>query len=241
MTLRAIPAVSALALLCLFAPAQADQQDPLQSLDDCGLIALAPDDLAPAMTAPPADPVAAIAKWEVLTTHGKTHDLAVAMAENYIESRAAGVTRLRLTFTGPIDRKTLTASALSIVGQAGGDMADLIGGLSLEEGDTVLVVDLLDKLPDKDRYTLALSDDVRSRSGTSLAGSKARHIGTLAGDVDASGTVSLADVMEIRSQLGKTLDSRNARCDLDCSGDISEADLILIQSLDGHALPSPEH
>lgn len=179
-----------------------------------------------------------ISQWTVVAAHGALGQLAAVAGENYVEARDGGVTQVRLTLAAPLDPATVSPSALSIVGQAGGDQAGRISGVTLTQGDTVLVVQLSSPLPDGERYTLTVSDTVKLAGGGAILGSRVRRLSALAGDADASGAVTAADLLAVRSCAGLTVTGATARYDLDGSGTITGADLIAVRERLGHVLPA---
>jgi hypothetical protein len=62
-------------------------------------------------------------------------------------------------------------------------------------------------------------------------------MGVLAGDTNASGSVSAADVSQTKAQSGNTTNAGNFRTDVNASGAISAADVGLVKSKSGNVLP----
>ncbi|NIA21749.1 MAG: hypothetical protein GWP05_07255 [Anaerolineaceae bacterium] len=176
-------------------------------------------------------------KWEVLATHGKAGRIGAEVTNGYVESRQAGIARLRLTFSGPVDPTTLGAGAIDIRGQIGGDLSDMVVGLWLEKDDTVLVVQLADALDDADRYKLALSGRARAFDGGGIGGLRTRKLAALVGDTDGSGKVNYDDLIALRSRADAKLSGKTARFDVNCDGRFGPADEQLINKHFGRSLP----
>ena len=176
-------------------------------------------------------------KWEVLAAHGKAGRIGAEITDGYVESRQAGIVRLRLTFSGPVDPATLGVGAIGIRGQIGGDLSDMVVGLWLEKDDTVLMVQLADALDDGDRYQLSLSGHVRAFDGSRIGGVKTRKLAALVGDTDGSGEVDYSDVVALRAQAGAELSGMTARFDVNCDGRFGPADEQLVHKHIGSALP----
>jgi hypothetical protein len=178
-------------------------------------------------------------KWEVLARHGDAGMIGAEVTPGYVESRRAGIACLRLTFSGPVDPATLGAGALNIRGQLGGDLSDMVAGLSLQDGDTVLVVQLTEALDDGDRYNLSLGDQVRGVAGTSIGGTRRCEAAALIGDTDGSGRVDSADVAALRLAAAGTGGPLALRCDVDGNGRLDQADEDAIMARSGRTLPPP--
>ncbi|MBN2584511.1 MAG: EF-hand domain-containing protein [Planctomycetes bacterium] len=196
-----------------------------------------PAQAGPAADAP-VDDATRLLKWEILARHGDAGMLAAEVTAGYVESRQAGIARLRLTFSGPVDPATLGVGALGIRGRLGGDLSDMVAGMWLEKDDTVLVVQLAEALDDGDRYTLSLSDQVRAAAGARIAGGHSCEAAALVGDTDGSGRVDYADVQALRAAAAAAkIDASVSRFDVDCNGRLDESDEQTILSRTGRTLP----
>ncbi|HOI54091.1 MAG TPA: hypothetical protein PLP01_02475 [Phycisphaerae bacterium] len=193
----------------------------------------------PVATAAEAPPVSAtrLLKWEVLARHGEAGMVGAEVTAGYVESRRAGIACLRLTFSGPVDPTTLGVGALSIRGQLGGDLSDMVAGMSLQGGDTVLVVQLAEALDDGDRYSLSLGDQVRGVAGTGIGGTRRCEAAALVGDTDGSGRVDYADVAALRMAAAGAGGALVHRCDVDGNGRLDQADEDAITARSGRTLP----
>jgi len=181
-------------------------------------------------------PVAEIRKWEVLADHGPA-ELATEFDGTTVYGIGAGVTKLRLTFGAPIDAGTVDLNSVTIVGAANGDQGGKISGITLEDNDKMMVIQLSAPLPDVDRYTITLANTVMAGDGTEVQGDKSQVLGTLAGDVDGSGDVGTADFLAARATAGRTVDETTAACDVDGSGNITTGDVRAVRARLGNALP----
>ena len=184
-----------------------------------------------------AAPGTRLLKWEVLSAHGKAGRIGAEITDKYVESRRAGIARLRLTFSGAVDSATLGVGAIAIRGQTGGDLSDMVVGLWLEKDDTVLMVQLADALDDGDRYQLSLSGQVRAFDGSRIGGTRTRKLAALVGDTDGSGEVDYSDVVALGAQAGVELSGETARFDVNCDGRFGPADEQLVHKHIGRALP----
>ncbi len=182
-------------------------------------------------------PESSITKWEAPMDHGPAGEVATLLSEDYVECRSAPLTRLRLTFSQPLDAATVNNSSVAIQAHAAGDLSSTVSDISLTSGNTVMVVTLSAGLPDADRFTVTLSDSVKDSAGTDLVGDKSIAFSRLVGDADGSGTVDLNDVAAVRSNSGRSLGGGYARYDIDGSGRITPADMRAARALDGHTLP----
>ncbi|NIA21295.1 MAG: DUF1565 domain-containing protein [Anaerolineaceae bacterium] len=178
-----------------------------------------------------------ITDWSVAATHGAAGELVTTADENYIESRAGGIVKVRITFSSPLDPATVNNNSLGIVGQVNGDQASRISGITLTGGNTVLVVQFSSPLPDADRYTATVSDTVKYADGSAISGSRVRRLSALAGDVDSSGLVGAEDILAVRSRAGQGLTAATARYDVDGSGTITTADMLATKLQLGNLLP----
>jgi len=201
------------------------------------VVAAASNDAAGREGGTAASGAAQLLKWEVLAAHGEAGQIGAEITDDYVESRCAGIARLRLTFSGPIDSATLGVGAIDVRGQIGGDLSDMVIGLWLEKDDAVLVVQLADALDDGDRYELTLGDQVRAFDGRDIGGIKTRKLAALVGDIDGSGEVDDSDVVALQAQAGLELGGETARLDVNCDGRFGPADEQLVHKHIGHALP----
>lgn len=181
----------------------------------------------------------------VVTTAGDEVEL--PLVDNQIAARLRGPRRFRISFSAPLDASTVDNAAVSIIGRTGGNQAGLISSVELADQRT-LVVNLSQPLPDTDWYTITVNPGVLGANGSALSGKLSLRLGTLAGDVDASGKVDVADMMIVRSLVGlgvraeKTIPAQLdgetvGRADVDGSGGVTGADLLLVRRLMGTMLP----
>jgi len=179
----------------------------------------------------------AISAWAVAAAHGAAGELVCPTAEGYVESRAAGIAKVKITFSAALNPATVNTGSLSIVGVASGNQASRIASITPQDGNTALVVQLSSALPDADRYTLTVADTVKFADGGSISGSRARQMSALAGDVDGSGKVTPADVLAVRSHAGQAVTVDTARYDVGCSGRIGGVAMLGVRLRQGNQLP----
>jgi len=183
-------------------------------------------------------PGAGIQSWSVAADHGPAGSIDSVAPEGYVESRAEGVSGIRVAFTAAMDPTTVDMDSLSVEGEVGGDQAGLIQSTALEAADTILVVSLSAPLADADRYTLTLSESVTAADGGAVSGNLVHHISTLVGDADGNGVVSLADILAVRATVtGQPLEAATARFDVNCSGGVTGADILAVRRRLGNQLP----
>jgi parallel beta helix pectate lyase-like protein len=178
-----------------------------------------------------------ILQWQTTVSHGPSGDIATALANGYVESRHEAISRLRITFSRPLDPATVTTGSLAIAGEIGGDLSSMVSTVTLESADVVMVVHLSSALPDGDRYTLSVNASVAGAGGEAIEGATALDIAVLTGDVNASSGVGGADVLALRGMVGQTVDAATARFDVDRSGAITGGDLLRCRAKSGSTLP----
>jgi Dockerin type I domain/Protein of unknown function (DUF1565) len=170
-------------------------------------------------------------RWQLTATHGPAGSQERTVADGDVHSSVATITALRAFANVAIDPATLTPGSVTLSGQTTGDQTGLVQSLTLEDAGATIVITLSATLPDADRYT------VKTTGGAALEGDTDLELGVLAGDVNASGTVSQADIVATRNQTGNTLNDTTAACDVDASGTITGADMAAVRDRLGHALP----
>ena len=175
--------------------------------------------------------------WHVLADHGAAGQLATLIEGTLTESRAAGLRRLQVTFDTEIDPATLLPGAVTIVGQAGGDVSSLINSLTLDATHRVMAVGLSASPPNADIYTVTITDVLRKVGGSTVGGNRQVTIRLLAGDVDGDGNVTAADLAALRAQVGQAVTADNAKADLDSSGAITTGDVRAARLYLGTQLP----
>ncbi|MBN2582156.1 MAG: Ig-like domain-containing protein, partial [Planctomycetes bacterium] len=184
-----------------------------------------------------APPDLAVAGWAVAADHGPAGTLVTAIADGYTEARLAGFSQLKIAFSRAVDPTTVQAGAITIVGDAHGDVSDHIQSLTLESGGTVLTV-ALSSLPDADTYTVTVTDVLRSAAtGASVSGDADVSLRMLGGDVDGSGAVTAADLLAVRTAAGQAVTGTTAASDVDESGVVTMTDVMRARSRLGQSLP----
>lgn len=176
-------------------------------------------------------------RWELTATHGPAGSQARTVADGDVHSAVATITALRAFTNVTVDPATLTPGSVTLSAQTTGDQTGLVQSLALEDGGATIVVTLSTTLPDADRYTVTVTDAVKTTGGASLQGDTSLELGVLAGDVNASGTVTQADIVATRDQAGNALGEVTAAYDVDASGAITASDMAAVRDRLGHALP----
>lgn len=180
-----------------------------------------------------------VTRWEVLANHAAAGALALPVADGSVEPRQ-GASQLRITFNTALDPATVSPDRISIVGQLHGDQSSLVSSATLDAEGATLTVTLSSPLPDCDRYTITLSDRIMSLGPNlplSLGGDRSLELAMLAGDADASGAVTVADLLAVRAAAGLAVNAAAARYDLNRSGTVTGADLLAVRTHLGATLP----
>ena len=177
-----------------------------------------------------------VLSWQAVSDHGAgQYDLQVA--EGYIHSPAAGLTRLKINFSKAVDPATVSAADFTLVGVSGGDISGQIDTTTVSPDFRTVTVTFSAALPNADRYTMTVLDTVKDTTGVSFGGQTTRQFNCLAGDVDASGQVTAADMIAVRNSAGIAVNELRARYDIDGSGMIGLDDMRAIRPYLGAVLP----
>jgi hypothetical protein len=116
-----------------------------------------------------------------------------------------------------------------------------LAGGSLESvsiSDNTVTVEL-SGVADQSCVNISVSG-IEDLSGNPLTGPNQVHIGTLVGDIDADGNVTLTDAVVARDNNGQPVaEGGNARSDLDCDANITLTDAIKARDLNGHMVTCP--
>ena len=180
-----------------------------------------------------------VAQWSVSADHAAAGPLGLTAADGAVEPRQ-GASQFRMTFSTALDPASISAERVTIAGQLHGDLSALVASATLDAAGTTLTVTLSSPLPDADRYTITLDDQIGS-TGTNLplrlGGDRSLELAVLVGDVDGSGSVTAADLLAVRAVAGRPVTEATARYDLDRSGTISGADLRVVRNHLGNTLP----
>ena len=182
-------------------------------------------------------PAMAVTAWTLVADFGPAGEQRIAAEDGYVHANTAPPSALRITLSQPVDPGSLGDHPVAVTGQTAGNQAARLGTVSLDDGNTTIVVPLIAALPDSDRYTVSLAPGIRSASGNPVEGDASLELGLLAGDADASGTVTAADLLAVRAQAGRPLSAETLRFDVDASGAITGTDLAAVRSRLGRALP----
>lgn len=181
-------------------------------------------------------PANSVVRWETAATFGPAGSQRRTVADGAVHGSLAPLTAVRAYAGVAINPATLLPGTVTLTGQAHGNQSALIQSLTLEDGGATLVV-TLSALPDADRYTLTIGPDVRTAAGKAFGGDADLVFGVLAGDADGSGTVTVADVLAVRTRAGRDVTGDMSRYDVDASGTITGGDMTAVRSRLGRALP----
>jgi hypothetical protein len=178
-----------------------------------------------------------VMQWQSVASHGAAGNIALTMANGYVEARSSGLRTIRVTFTRAIDPTSIVAAPLTIVGQTGGAVSLSGCTASLDSSGCVLTVTLASALADGDRYTMAVATTVRGVNLLAVPAGQQVSVGSLLGDADGSGLVAPADVLAARARVGQGAATGNASRDTDNSGSVTGLDMQLIVRQAGRSLP----
>src|SRR5258706_9786842 len=109
-----------------------------------------------------------------------------------------------------------------------GDASSSLGTATVGSFAGNLMTVQLANLADAQTITLTLSNV--TNAGAEVLPSAAVTFRTLQGDVNASGSVTGADVNIVKAQVGATVDGSNFRCDVNGNGSITGADTAVVKS-----------
>jgi len=176
-----------------------------------------------------------VSGWSIIGRHGAS-DLQSAVSDNYVEPRAAGIVKLRVAFSGALDPASVARTNVTITGATNGNVSSLISTVTLI-GNNTLEVALTGPPPNRDWYTVAVSDTLHDQAGRTIIGDRDVRLGALVGDVDGSGKVSAADMLAARGHANEAVGSGNFRHDVNGSAAITGDDMLVIKAHSGEQLP----
>ncbi len=187
---------------------------------------------------PPANPPAALAallaQWRAAHPPGILQQVAAtATAAKSAAFALIDVTRTAGS-TGPASVSYATADGSALAGVAiteGGAQA----GAPSFSGNGVIVD--LGAVADRQYVTVALTQVVAADGGT--GGSAIVRIGFLAGDVNGSRSVTLADLLAVDGALAQPVTAANFRLDVTANGAVTQADRLSVNANLTQSLPAP--
>ncbi len=175
-----------------------------------------------------------IEAWHSLARHANgVGDALLEIPDDgtFSEPRAAGVARLMVEFSEPIDPTSFTpASVLTAGNGADGLPVDLSGvGIlaSLAEGGTAGIIDFVPALPDVARYRVRIVD-VTDAAGNPATGDSDRVFTALAGDATGDLRVNAIDLSYIWPRRTEQIDGvtpEQTRSDVNVDGRVNAIDL----------------
>ena len=171
-----------------------------------------------------------------MATHTGVGDVAVPAADEYIESRNAGLKRIKVVFSEPMNQSSAGPGAVTIRGLLGGDRSSLVTTLTWSDSTTV-IIGLSAALPDQDAYKVTLGTAFEDLAGNALSGDVDRVLAALKSDVNSANGVNGTDSRVEQTKMGLLIDATTARYDVNTSGHIDGTDSRIIQTNMGHTLP----
>jgi len=178
---------------------------------------------------------------EIAATHGGgVGEIAVAIADGYVEPRNSGITHLRLHFSEALNPATVNTGVVTIVGVSNGDCSSQVATVTLEGADDILAVELTSALPDQDTYTVTVSTSVQDVSGNPVSTGTDVVLSALQGDANGDRQVDVGDMLKVRSDQGEAVTEATAGCDVNIDGQIDVGDMLAVRSNSGHSAPAPE-
>jgi len=149
----------------------------------------------------------------------------------FSEPRRAGVTRLVIQFSEPIDPGSLTPGSVLLAGNdASGEPVELssvVVTTSTRAGGTIGVIDFEQPLPDVARYLVRI-EGVTDTLGDPLTGDADRIFSALAGDANSDLRVNAIDLSYLWPRRTTHIDGVSAdqtRSDVTCDGRVNAIDL----------------
>ena len=191
--------------------------------------------VSPASATVSVTPLASIALAMIGVQSRKTHgtsgsyDLAIDPAQVItgavsVEPRGGGAGHtIVFQFNGPI---VSVGSASSV--DAGNTNVGTIAAIATQ-GNEVAV--LLTNVPDNRRARITINNV----NGNVL--SPQSSVGFLIGDINASGSVSAADISAAKARIGQSTNGSNYRSDFNLAGGISAGDVSIVKARSGRVLP----
>ncbi|HOX40504.1 MAG TPA: Ig-like domain-containing protein [Candidatus Brocadiia bacterium] len=175
-----------------------------------------------------------VQQWQSKQTHGAAGEITTVIANGYVESRYAGITKLVIDLDEALDPASVGIGDLSVVGVTNGDQIGLISSVTASEDK--VTVQLSAALPDIDTYTITLGQDVRDVAGNQMSGPKQITVKALRGDANGDGQVNSFDLLNIRAFVGQAVTAANARCDINGDGVINSFDQLMARVYVGNKI-----
>jgi len=196
-------------------------------------------------------PETQMVRAESLADHGAAGELglSISLAASRVrgcsittESRAAGITKLRIVFsTGVTLPSPPEAAVESIIGVNNGDQTGKVTSVT-GDGTPVMTISLV-MLPDQDTYAVTIANAVTDLVGNPLGGDRDFNIRALHGEVnnandDGPQIVNALDLSAIRQKFtADVTQGDNAKYDLVSDGVINALDLSRCRSCFTHTAP----
>lgn len=181
---------------------------------------------------------AQIVDWKSLVTHGASNTIGLVVPSDatFSESRNGGVTKLRVSFSSPIDPNSVSASNVVKCGKdVNGQAVDLSGitvTTSVLSGDMAVDINFSPKLPNYARYRVRLNG-VEDVDCNEITTNNERILTALFGDATGDRRVNANDIGGVRSLIGTSpIDpqvTNQIRSDVDNDDDIDQTDEDLVR------------
>jgi len=174
--------------------------------------------------------------WKSVVTHGASNTIALTMESEFSESRNGGVTKLRLSFSGPIDPASVSASNVVICGNDVNDQPLDLSGITFTTavlaGNMIVEINFTPKLPNYARYRVRLIG-VEDMDCNVISVNSERIFTALFGDASGDRRVNATDVGWVRTLEGTSpinpgVESQ-VRCDVDNDDDVDTTDTDLVR------------
>jgi len=177
--------------------------------------------------------LAVIVDWKSIVTHGASNTIGLVIPSDntFSESRNGGVTKLRLSFSSPIDADSVSPSNVTICGNDVNDQSVNLSGItvttSVLSGNAAVDISFSPKLPNYARYRVRLNG-VEDLACNTITTNNERVFTSLFGDITGDRRVNATDVGGVRSLVPKyTIDPNitpEVRSDVDNDNDIDDND-----------------
>jgi len=178
-----------------------------------------------------------IVDWKSVVTHGTSNTIGLVVGTDglFSEPRNGGVSKLRLSFSSPIDPSSVIASNVVKCGKdVNGQAVDLSGitvTTTVHSGDMGVDINFAPKLPNYARYRVRLNG-VQDVDCNAITTNTERIFTSLLGDATGDRRVLSADVLQVNTLVGTApIDpsfTPQVRADVDNDNDIDGTDLNLV-------------
>ncbi len=184
---------------------------------------------------------AEILDWKSVVTHGTSNVIGLLVPDDasFSESRNGGVTKLRISFSSPIDPDSVSSSNVTVCGNDVEDEPLDLSGItvttSVLSGDMVVDINFSPKLPNYARYFVRI-DEVLDVDCNEITTNNERIFTSMFGDYTGDRRVNATDLGGVRylEGTGPPINpnapngTQQVRADVDNDDDVDEDDSDLV-------------